>query len=82
MIIETSLETSYLGWRTSCIREILALHPSPFMHVCEQSYATDLAQLQYNCELLFTSVELKLRVIESALKLCLLMDKYCNYDIM
>ena len=48
------------------------------MHVCEQSYATDLAQLEYSCELLF--VQLKLHVIESALKLCLLMDKYCNYD--
>ena len=26
------------------------------MHVCEQSYATDLAQPEYSCELLFTSV--------------------------
>ena len=26
------------------------------MHVCEQSYTKDLAQLEYNCELLFTSV--------------------------
>ena len=49
------------------------------MHVC---YATDLAQLEYSCELLlFTSVQLKLRVIESALKLCLSMDKYCNVMI-
>ena len=52
------------------------------MHVCEQSYATNLAQLEYSCELaiIFMSVQLKLHAIESALKLCLLMDKYCNYS--
>ena len=51
------------------------------MHAYEQSYTTDLAQLEYSCELLFTSVQLKLCAIESVLKLYLLMDKYCNYDI-
>ena len=51
---------------------MLSVHLSPFMHVCEHSYASDLAQLEYSCELLFTSVQLELCVIESALKLCLL----------
>ena len=51
------------------------------MFVSRVIYATDLARLKYSRALLFTSVQLKLRVIESMLKLCLLMDKYCNYDI-
>ena len=78
------------GWRTR-----ITLYPrdisstSESFHVCEQSYATDLApDLEYssavfNCKLLFTSVQLKLCVIESVLiyyyKMCALIDKFCIF---